>query len=106
MTPIVLVVILGLLGLVLTLHTRAVVAGAAEDAVRVAAAYGGDTAAGERRLRELLARELRGDVVLGTTWAATLDLLTLRVRVRVPTLGQLMTSSMTVDASAWHEAWP
>lgn len=101
----VLFVVLAMLQLAFTMHTRFVITAAAEDAVRVAAAYDGDTVAGERRFRALLADEINPGIVESLTWAGTLDTLTLRVRSRLPLLGPLGPVAMTVDASAYHEAW-
>lgn len=105
-SPLVLLLVLALMQLALLLHTRSVLASAAEDAVRVAAAFNGDTSAGEARFRSLVARDLRTDAVTSLTWAATLDTLTLRVRSRLPLVGPLASVSMTTDASAYREAWP
>lgn len=106
MTPLVLLLLLAMLPLALTLHTRAVIACAAEDAVRVAASYGGNTTAGERRFRELTARDVRPEAIASLTWVGTLDTLTLRVRSRLPLVGPLGSVAMTTDASAYHEEWP
>lgn len=105
-SPLVLLLILALMQLALVLHSRSVIASAAEDAVRVAASYNGDTSAGESRFRSLIARDLRADAITSLTWAATLDTLTLRVRSRLPLVGPLAAVSMTTDASAYREAWP
>lgn len=105
-SPLVLLLVLALIELALVLHTRSVLACAAEDAVRVAAAHSGDTGAGERRFRELVARDLRPDAISSLTWAFTLDTLTLRVRSRLPLVGSLGPISMTTDASAFQEVWP
>lgn len=105
-SPLVLLLVLALIQLALVLHTRSVLATAAEDAVRVAAANDGDTSAGDARFRALVSRDVRPDVVQSLTWAWTLDTLTLRVRSRLPLVGPLGSVSMTTDASAFHEVWP
>ena len=105
-TPLLLLLVLALLQVALVVHTRSVVTDAAEDAVRVAASFGGDTTAGERRLRERLQGQLRDDLVQELWWASTLDVLTLRVRLRLPLVGPLGTVTSAVTASAWQEAWP
>ena len=97
--------VLALLQLAFVMHVRSVIECAAEDAVRVAAAYGGDTAAGERRFRLLVESEVRPDAVQSLTWAGTLNTLTLRVRSRLPLIGPLGPVAMTTDASAFHEEW-
>ena len=104
-SPLVMVLVLALIQLAFVLHTRSVIACAAEDAVRVAAAFDGDTGAGERRFRLLIGRDLRPELVQSLTWAATLDTLTLRVRSRLPLVGPLAQVNITTDASAYHEAW-
>ncbi len=104
--PLVLLLVLALLELVLTLHAHAVVAGAAEEAVRVAVAGGGDTAAGEARLRSLVADGLRPDAITSVRWARTLNTLTLRVGATVPVLGPLVNTGMVATASAYAGVVP
>ncbi|MHB0928344.1 MAG: TadE family protein [Candidatus Nanopelagicales bacterium] len=104
-TPLVIGMVLAMLQLAFTLHTHAIVACAAEDAVRVAAAYNGDIAAGERRLRVLMARDVPDDAIASISWTSTLNTLTLRVRTQLPLLGPIGPSIMTTTASAYHEVW-
>ncbi len=104
--PLVTALVLALLQLAFTLHTRSIITCAAEDAVRVAAAFGGDSAAGERRFRDLLAGAVAPEAISSLEWASTLDTLTLRVRARLPLLGPLGPGLLTTTASAYHEAWP
>lgn len=104
--PLVTFLTLGLVEVALTVHARTILETATEDAVRVAAAMGGDTAAGERRLRELVASELRPDAITGLQWAWTLDTLTLRVHAALPVVGPLGQTTLTTTASAYTEAWP
>lgn len=106
LTPLVMVVVLAVIELALIGYSRSVITAAAEDAVRTAAAYGGDTAVGEARLRVLLARELQPSVINDLRWASTLDTITLQVRSRLPLLGPLVPMTLTTTASAYHEAWP
>lgn len=106
MSPLVLALVLALMQLALVLHTRSVITSAAEDAVRVAASFGGDTGAGEARFRALVARDVKPEVVTGLSWVSTLDTLTLRVRSQLSLLGPIGTVQMTTDASAYREAWP
>jgi ABC-type enterochelin transport system substrate-binding protein len=105
-TPLVLLMVLAVIELALIGYSRSIITAAAEDAVRVAAAYGGDTAVGETRLRTLLARELQPSVITDLQWASTLDTLTLRVRSALPLVGPLMPLTLTSSASAYHEEWP
>lgn len=105
-TPLVLLMVLAVIELALIGYSRSVITAAAEDAVRVAAAYGGDTAVGEARLRTLLAGELQPSVITDLQWASTLDTLTLRVRTALPLVGPLMPLTLTSTASAYHEEWP
>ena len=105
-SPLVLLLVLGLMQLALVLHARSVLACAAEQAVALAAAQNGDTIAGERRFRQLVGQDVRQDAISSVTWAYTLDTLTLRVRSRLPLVGPLGAVAMTTDASAFHEAWP
>ena len=103
--PRVVLVTLAVLQLALVLHTKSVMTAATEDAVRTAAAFGGDTAAGELRLRALLQRDLRGDLITGISWYGTLDTLTLRVRSTLPLVGTFGPTSLVTTASAYHEEW-
>ena len=104
--PLITFLVLGVLEVALTVHARAILETATEEAVRVAAAMGGDTTAGERRLRELVASELRDDAITDLHWAWTLDTLTLRVHTALPLVGPLAPAVMTTTASAYTEAWP
>lgn len=105
-TPLVMVLVLAIMQLGLTAYSRSVLAAAAEDAVRTAAAFGGDTAAGEARFRSLVASELGPGSITGLQWYSTLDTLTLRVHSRLPIVGALVPLTLTTDASAYHEEWP
>lgn len=105
-SPLVLLLVLALIQLAFVMHSRSVIANAAEDAVRVAASFDGDTSAGEARFRSLVSRDLRSDAITSLTWWSTLDTLTLRVRAELPLVGPLAGFTMTTDASAYHEAWP
>lgn len=105
-SPLVMLLVLGLMQLGLMLQARSVLATAAEDAVRVAASFGGDTNAGEARFRSLVARDLRPDAITSLTWVSTLDTLTLRVRSRLPLFGPLGGVNVVTDASAYREVWP
>lgn len=104
--PLVLLLVLALIQLAFVLHTRSIIECAAEDAVRVAASFDGDTSAGASRFRTLIARDLKPEAIERLTWATTLDTLTLRVRSRLPLVGPLGPVTMTTDASAYREAWP
>lgn len=105
-TPLVGALVLAMLQLAFTLHTRSLITCAAEDAVRVAAAFGGDASAGERRFRALIQGDVPPDAITSMEWASTLDTLTLRIRARLPLVGPLGPAVMTTTASAYHEAWP
>jgi len=104
--PLVMLLVLALIQLAFLLHTRSLIACAAEDAVRVAASFDGDTGAGESRFRSLVSRDLRPDAIESLTWASTLDTLTLRVRSRMSLAGPLGPLTTTTSASAYREAWP
>ena len=79
---------------------------AAEDAVRVAAAFDGDTAIGEARFRTLIGSELAPTSITSVQWYSTLDTLTLRVTSALPVIGPLLPITITTTASAYHERWP
>lgn len=105
-TPLVMALVLALLQLGITAYSRSVLSSAAEDAVRTAAAFGGDTVAGELRFRSLISSELQAGAITDLAWYSTLDTLTLRVHSRLPLIGPLIPITLTTDASAYHEEWP
>lgn len=105
-TPLVMMLVFALLQLGITAYSRSVLTSAAEDAVRTAAAFGGDTAAGEMRFRSLISSELQASAISDLNWYSTLDTLTLRVHSRLPLIGPLLPITLTTDASAYHEEWP
>lgn len=105
-TPLVMLLVLAIVELGLTAYSRSVLSAAAEDAVRTAAAFGGDTTAGEARFRSLVASELPVSSITDLQWYSTLDTLTLRIHSRLPIVGPLVPVTLTTDASAFHEVWP
>ena len=102
----VMALMLAIIELGLVAHSRSVLGAAAESAVRTAAAFNGDTAAGEARFRILVANELAPGAISDIRWYSTLDTLTMRVHSRLPLVGPLVPVTLTTDASAYHEAWP
>lgn len=104
-TPLVMFMVLGVLELALVGYSKSIITAAAEDAVRVAAAFDGDTATGEARFRMLIARELQPSTITDLQWFGTLDTLTLRVRSSLPLAGPLLPVTLTTTASAYHEVW-
>lgn len=103
--PLVVLVALSVIQLALVLHTRAVLTAAAGEAVHLAAAYEGDTTAGEVRLHDVVTRDLRDDIVQSTSWYFTLDALTLRLRAHVPVFVWLAPQTMNITATAHRERW-
>lgn len=106
MTPLVLVLFLAIVELGLVAYSRTVLNAAAEDAVRVAAAFDGNTSVGEARFRALIGSELAPTSVTAVQWYSTLDTLTLRVTSAPPVIGPLLPITITTTASAYHERWP
>ncbi len=94
-----------LLQVLFTLHTKGVLEAATEEAARVAAAYNGDTAAGERRFRQLATEVESPNASHALTWTWTLDTVTLRVRSTLPLVGNLGPAALVTTASAFHETW-
>lgn len=105
-TPLVLALFLAIVELGLVAYSRTVLNAAAEDAVRVAAAFDGNTAVGEARFRALIGSELAPTSITGVQWYSTLDTLTLRVTSALPVIGPLLPITITTTASAYHERWP
>ena len=105
-TPLVLALFLAEVELGLVASSRTVLNSAAEDAVRVAAAFDGNTQMGEARFRTLIGSELAPTSVVGLQWYSTLDTLTLRVTSALPIIGPLVPITITTTASAYHERWP
>jgi Flp pilus assembly protein TadG len=105
-TPLVLFLVGAVIELGMIAYTRTVLTSAAEDAVRTAAAFDGDTVAGSARFRELIAREVAPTAVRSIEWYGTLDTLTLRVTSEIPVIGPLVPMTMTTTASAYSERWP
>lgn len=105
-TPLVLALFLAVVELGLVAYSRTVLNSAAEDAVRVAAAFDGNTQMGEARFRTLIGSELAPTSVVGLQWYSTLDTLTLRVTSALPIIGPLVPITITTTASAYHERWP
>ena len=105
MTPLVLALFLAVVELGLVAYSRTVLNSAAEDAVRTAAAFDGNTTLGEVRFRTLIRGEVDPATITGLQWFSTLDTLTLRVTSSLPVVGPLVPMSITTTASAYHERW-
>ena len=104
-TPLVLALFLAVVELGLVAYSRTVLNSAAEDAVRTAAAFDGNTTLGEVRFRTLIRGEVDPATITGLQWFSTLDTLTLRVTSSLPVVGPLVPMSITTTASAYHERW-
>lgn len=104
-TPLVIGLFLAVIELGLLAYSRTVLASAAEDAVRTAAAFDGNTALGEARFRTLIARDITPTAIRGLQWSSTLDTLTLRVSSTLPVIGPLIPITLDTTASAYVERW-
>ena len=103
-TPLVLLVALGVLQVVLFLHVRTTLVAAAAEGARIAALHGGTLQAGERRTRTVLADALAGEVV-ETVRAQRrtedgLPVVAVTVTARIPLLGLLGPSGLSVRGHA------
>lgn len=106
-TPMLIAVALAVLQVALTLHVRATLAAAAAEGARAAAMVGADALAGEQRTRAILDGNLAASVVDGISVRRELHdgvlVVAVRIAARLPLLGMLGPSVMTVDGHALEE---
>ena len=106
-TPVLLVVLVGVLQVLLALHVRGVLTSAAAEGARAAALAGADPAAGVRRAEELLADTLAEDVdrrirVRGAVQEG-LPVLVLSIDARLPLPGLPAPVELSVEGRALRE---
>ena len=106
-TPLVLVVALGVVQLGLALHVRSTMVAAAAEGARAAAMSGAGLAAGERRTREVIGEAL-GDGLASSVTAQRVRMgaapaIRVTVTGRLPLLGMLGPTALTVEGHALAE---
>lgn len=103
-TPLVLLVALGVLQVALFLHVRTTLTAAAAEGARVAALHGSSLAAGERRVRTVLDGSLSSGALQGVSAqrqvVAGMPVAAVTVEARVPLLGLLGPSGLRVTGHA------
>lgn len=106
-TPLLLMVALAVIQLTMVLYVRMTLTSAAAEGARAAALAGSSAAAGEQRARDLVAGTLAADVVEGVSvrkeMADGLSVLTVSIDARLPLLGLLGPSTLTVSGRALAE---
>lgn len=105
--PLVLLLGLAVLQVALALHVRATLTSAAAEGARAAALAGSDPSAGVRRARQLLAQNIAQSAVTRVTAARTteqgLSVMAVRIDARLPLVGLLGPTVMTVVGHALEE---
>lgn len=106
-TPLLLLVALAVLQVTLALHVRATLTAAAAEGARVGAIAGSGLHAAESRTRDVLADALGGgaaqDVVAARTRVDGVEVVRVRVIARMPLLGTLGPTALTVEGHAIAE---
>jgi len=99
-TPLVLLVALGVLQLTLALHVRSVAIGAAAEGARLAALTNGDLAAGQDRTERILGTSIAGTTIRSTQAridrAGPVGVAAVDVTLDLPLIGLLGPTPMTV----------
>ena len=106
-TPMLLVVALAVVQLTMFLYVRMTLISAAAEGARAAALAGSNPVAGERRARDLVAGTLAADVVDAVLVRREvqhgLSVLTVSIQARLPLVGLLGPSALTVSGRALAE---
>lgn len=105
--PLVLAVAVGVLQVVLALHVRSTLTAAAAEGARAGALAGSSTVVAERRTRDVLANVLGGEaaerVEAYRTRIDGVPVVRVSVTGRLPLIGLLGPTSLTVDGHAMQE---
>ena len=105
--PLLLVLAVGVLQVVLTLHVRSVITAAAAEGARAAALAGAEPAAAVARVESLLDGSLAGTVVRDVSarpiTSGGLALMLVRVEARIPLAGLLVPADLVVEGRALRE---
>lgn len=106
-TPLLLLVALAVLQVTLALHVRSTLTAAAAEGARAGALGGSGLRVAEMRTREVLADALGGDaaqdIVASRVRLDGVDVVRVRVTARLPLLGTLGPTALTVDGHAIGE---
>ena len=106
-TPLLLLVALAVLQVILALHVRSTLTAAASEGARAGALAGAGLAIAESRTRDVLGDALGGDaaqdVVASRTRLEGVEVVRVRVTARLPLLGTLGPTALTVEGHAIAE---
>ena len=106
-TPLLLVLLLGVLQIALAMHVRATLTAAAAEGARVAALSGSSLSRGEQRTRDVLADSLAGGRVAGVSASrerlAGVEVVAITVTASLPLIGLLGPASLQVTGHAVQE---
>ena len=106
-TPLLLIVVLAVLQVILALHVRSTLTAAAAEGARAGALAGAGLAVAESRTRDVLDDALGGDaaqdVVASRTRLEGVEVVRVLVTARLPLLGTLGPTALTVEGHAIAE---
>ncbi|MSW86547.1 MAG: pilus assembly protein [Actinobacteria bacterium] len=106
-TPLLLVLLLGVLQIALAMHVRATLTAAAAEGARVAALSGSSLSQGEQRTRDVLTESLAGGGVAGVSASrerlAGVEIVAVTVTASLPLIGLLGPTSLQVIGHAVRE---
>jgi hypothetical protein len=106
-TPLLLLVALAVLQITLALHVRSTLTAAAAEGARAGALAGSGLGVAEGRTRDVLADALGGDaaedIVATRTRIDGVDVVRVRVTARLPLIGTLGPTALTVEGHAIEE---
>ena len=106
-TPLLLLVALAVLQVTLALHVRSTLTAAAAEGARAGALAGSGLGVAEARTRDVLADALGGDAAQDVRAARTridgVDVVRVQVTARLPLLGTLGPTALTVEGHAMAE---
>ncbi|MFM1964566.1 MAG: hypothetical protein RL134_291 [Actinomycetota bacterium] len=106
-TPLLLLVALAVLQITLALHVRSTLTAAAAEGARAGALAGSGLGVAEGRTRDVLADALGGDaaedIVATRTRVDGVDVVRVRVTARLPLIGTLGPTALTVEGHAIEE---
>lgn len=106
-TPLLLILLLGVLQIALAMHVRATLTAAAAEGARVAALSGSSLSRGEQRTRDVLADSLAGGRVAGVSASRErlvgVEVVAITVTASLPLIGLLGPTSLQVTGHAVQE---
>ncbi len=106
-TPLLLLVALAVLQVILALHVRSTLTAAAAEGARAGALAGAGMAIAESRTRDVLADALGGDaaqdIVASRTRLEGVEVVRVSITARLPLLGTLGPTALTVEGHAVAE---